>query len=253
MIFIQFWQVTTSLISDNKLNEFTFQYADFKNAILPTSSDPTEVFPNGVYLGQNPNTPQTTTQEKYQFKDDFSLSMGGHHFKVGINYVHEPTLGGSFTTGTVPRFDHLGPERDSPIVNININGGFFGDSTPNDQYGLYFQDDWNINDRLTFNLGLRYDYVSGLEINQSPSTLFQDLHNSQFDFSWLQPFQDSADGSIEMDNDNFQPRLGAAYDVAGDGETVIRGGWGLYYDFPYTNANLLFPQAASRWIRFYLH
>jgi hypothetical protein len=83
-----------------------------------------------------------------------------------------------------------------------------------------------------------------LEINQSPSSLYQDLHNSQFDFSWLQPFQDSADGSIEMDNDNFQPRVGAAYDIAGDGVTVVRGGWGLYYDFPYTNANLLFPLAA---------
>jgi hypothetical protein len=232
------------VISDNKLNEFTFQYADFKNAILPTSSDPTEVFPNGVYLGQNPNTPQTTTQDKYQFKDDFSWSMGGHHFKTGINWVHEPTLGGSFTTGTVPRFDHLGPERDSPIINININGGFFGDSTPNDQYGFYFQDDWNVNEKLTFNLGLRYDYVSGLEINQSASSLYQDLHNSQFDFAWLRPMQESADGSIEMDNNNFQPRLGAAYDWAGDGRTVLRGGWGLYYDFPYTNANLLFPQAA---------
>jgi hypothetical protein len=47
-----------------------------------------------------------------------------------------------------------------------------------------------------------------------------------------------------MDKDNFQPRLGAAYDLNGDGATVIRGGWGLYYDFPYTNANLLFPLAA---------
>ena len=62
-------------MSENKLNEISFQYADFQNAIRPTSDNPTEIFPNGVYLGQNINTPQTTTQKKYQFRDDFSWSM----------------------------------------------------------------------------------------------------------------------------------------------------------------------------------
>lgn len=232
------------VLSEDKLNEITFQYADFQNAIRPTSTDPTEVFTNGTYLGQNINTPQTTTQKKYQFKDDFSWSMNAHHFKTGLIWVHEPTLGGTFTTGTVPQFIHLGAERNSPISDININGGIFGDETPNNQTGFYFQDDWNVNSKLTFNLGLRYDIVTGLSINQSSSTLFQGLHNAPFNYSWLAPFQDSADGSISMDKNNWQPRLGAAYDVKGDGHTVIRGGWGLYYDFPYTNANLLFPLAA---------
>jgi hypothetical protein len=233
------------VISEDKLNEFTFQYADFKNAIRPTSNDPTEIFPNGVYLGQNINTPQTTEQVKYQFKDDFSFTVGSdHHFKTGIVFVHEPTLGGSFTTGTVPQFTHLGNSQDSLISDIRTNGGVFGDATPNNQTGFYIQDDWNVNQHLTFNLGLRYDIVTGLEIDQSASTLYQALHNSPFDFSWLQPFQDSANGSFENDTNNWQPRLGAAYDVKGDGRTVIRGGWGLYYDFPYTNANLLFPLAA---------
>src|SRR5207237_10467838 len=86
------------VVSENKLNEFTYQYADFKNAILPTSHDPTEIFPSGFYVGQNINTPQTTTQKKHQIKDDFSFSAplwkGDHHFKPGINFVHEPTLAG---------------------------------------------------------------------------------------------------------------------------------------------------------------
>ncbi len=233
------------VISENKLNEFTFQYADFTNSIRPTSTDPTEIFPNGVYLGQNINTPQTTEQNKYQFRDDFSWSMGGnHHFKGGIVYVHEPTLGGTFTTGTVPQFIHLANDRGSAISDITQFGGIFADETPNNQTGFYVQDDWNVNDHLTLNLGIRYDVVTGLEIDQSASTLFQALHNSTFGFTWLKPFQDSANGSIEMDKNNFQPRVGAAYDVTGDGSTVIRGGWGLYYDFPYTNANLLFPLAA---------
>ncbi len=235
----------TWVVSEDKLNEFTFQYADFKDAILPTSQDPTEVFPNGVYLGQNINTPQTTEQEKYQFRDDFSFSWGGnHHMKAGINFVHEPTLGGTFTTGTVPQFFHTANDRNSTISDIQFFGGIFADDTPNKQTGFYFQDDWNVNEHLTLNMGLRYDVVTGLEINQTGNSLYQFLHNKTENFAWLKEIQNSADGSIEMDKNNFQPRIGAAYDLKGDGATVIRGGWGLYYDFPYTNANLLFPLAA---------
>lgn len=238
------------VISENKLNEFTYQYADFKNDIQPTSSDPTEYFPGGFYFGQNINTPQKTEQKKHEFKDDFSFSMSGkgdHHFKTGIVFVHEPTLSGTFATDPPPIFTHLdASSKNSPITDIRQNGGVFGDSNPNKQTGFYFQDDWSINDKLTLNLGVRYDIVTGLSINQSTSTLYQDLHAAAgiYNFSWLKPFGGSADGTISMDKNNIAPRLGAAYDLKGDGTTVFRGGWGLYYDFPYTNANLLFPQAA---------
>ena len=47
----------------------------------------------------------------------------------------------------------------------------------------------------------------------------------------------------ENDKDNFQPRIGAAYDVRGNGKDVIRGGWGIYTDFGYTNSNVLFAAA----------
>jgi hypothetical protein len=43
------------------------------------------------------------------------------------------------------------------------------------------------------------------------------------------------------DADNIQPRLGMVYDVRGDGRDVVRAGWGVYYDFGYTNSNVLFP------------
>ena len=39
----------------------------------------------------------------------------------------------------------------------------------------------------------------------------------------------------------MQPRIGFAYDVRGDGSDIVRGGWGIYNDFGYTNANILFP------------
>ncbi len=51
---------------------------------------PTETFPNGVTVGQSVNTPQTTEQHKYQFRDDFTLVKGNHELKVGASFIYEP-------------------------------------------------------------------------------------------------------------------------------------------------------------------
>src|SRR6478672_2680006 len=60
------------VLPGNRLNEFIFQYADFTNNIASRSAAPNETYPNGVVTGANGNTPQTTAQKKYQFRDDFS-------------------------------------------------------------------------------------------------------------------------------------------------------------------------------------
>ena len=59
------------VVGGTKLNEFIFQYTDFRNNIASRSSAPNESFPIGVTIGANGNTPQTTEQNKYQFRDDF--------------------------------------------------------------------------------------------------------------------------------------------------------------------------------------
>lgn len=235
------------VISENRLNEFGFQYADFKNQIVSLSDDPTEIFPNGFSLGVNLNTPQLTEQKKYQFRDDFSWTMGGnHHFKTGVNYVHEPVLGGTFTTGVIPQFTHLGNSLDSPIATIAQQGGEFNTESPNNQFALYLQDDWNVNQKLTLNLGVRYDYVTGdtFELDQGANSLCAVLRALPQDFPWLREIKDGpANCQLSLDKNNVAPRLGLAYDWNGDGRTVFRGGYGLYYDFPYVNANILFPLA----------
>src|SRR5262249_38730525 len=60
------------VMGGSKLNEFIFQYADFRNYISSRSSEANQSFPNGVTIGANGNTPQTTEQRKFQFRDDFS-------------------------------------------------------------------------------------------------------------------------------------------------------------------------------------
>jgi hypothetical protein len=248
----------TAQFGGSAVNDFIFQYSTFENSILPNSESPTLVFANGVNAGQNFNTPQTTEQTKYQFKDDFgfSTSLFGsrHDFKVGVNYIHEPTLGGGFSSGLVGRYTFAGNTLDSPITRIEFNSGFNSFSTPVDQYSIYAQDDWQITDRLQLNVGLRYDYWDGFDLDQSSNPIWQVLTTqTQYNEKYLRDFRGS--GGLKNDDDNFGPRLGFTYDLTGASRHIVRGGWGIYYDFPYTNATILFPSAAvqSDFGQSYLH
>jgi carboxypeptidase family protein/TonB-dependent receptor-like protein len=241
----------TWTISGDKLNEFVYQWTRFENAILPNSNDPNLYFPSGVQSGQNNNTPQTTHQEKSQFKDDFSWSatLGGHRhdFKTGVNYIHEPILGGDFTTGTAGQFAMKSNSPTSPVTAITIFGGFFGDQTPVDQYNAYLQDDWSVTNQLTVNVGIRYDLWQGFDLDQRTNPLlpkFKAAANAHPELKWLAPFKNGEADQLEDQDGNFAPRLGFTYDIKGDAKHIIRGGYGIYYDFPYTNATNLFPAAA---------
>jgi hypothetical protein len=66
---------------------------------------------------------------------------------------------------------------------------------------------------------------------------------TQFNEPYLADFRDF-NGVLDEDDDNIAPRLGFAFDVKGDGRHVVRGGYGTYFDFPYTNATILFPAIA---------
>jgi len=239
----------TWTLTGSKVNDFVYQWTKFNNAITADSNDPSLLFPSGVTSGQNGNTPQTTVQEKSQFKDDFSWSttLAGrrHDFKAGIQWIHEPILGGSFTTGTAGQYTLAQDDVNSPVTQITFTGGFAGFSTPIDQYSYYFQDDIYLNDRLTLNAGLRYDFSTGFDLDQGSSPVLQALsaQTTFNDTTYLDEFQ-GWDGQLENDTDNIAPRLGFTYDLSGDGKKVLRGGLGRYYDFPYTNATILFPAEA---------
>ncbi len=238
----------TSQISTSMLNEFLYQYTSFDNSISADSNDPLIYYPSGFHTGQNLNTPQSTHQRKRQYRDDFSWTTDlwgrRHDWKFGANYIDEPSLGGDFTTGTAGQFiaedDFVGAE----IILIQIYGGFFVDETPVEQLNLYVQDDIYVNDRLTLNVGLRYDQWTGFDLDQRSNEIWQVLA-TQREIT-LPHFADffGDDGVLDEDDDNFAPRLGFTYDVKGDGRHLLRGGYGTFYDFPYTNATILFPAAA---------
>jgi hypothetical protein len=240
-------------MGNGKLNEFVFQYSYFLNHISENSNLPTETFPNGVTVGQSVNTPQTTEQHKYQFRDDFTWVKGSHEFKVGASFIYEPVLDITFSTGQQPNYTHLGDSRNSPISNIGYNGSIGGSgggnigSIPNNQYAFYLQDTWRIGSKLLLDLGLRYDLVTGFAFDQDNNIIFSELQAAgragRFSGNSLPcpcPGLDEFGQEPKEDTNNIAPRVGFSYDVRGDGGFIVRGGFGRYYDFAYTNANILF-------------
>jgi hypothetical protein len=235
-------------LGGSKLNEFIFQVADFRNHIGAASQDPYQAFPtNSVFTGQSVNTPQTTEQKKYQFRNDFSWHKSGwgglgHDFKTGVNFINEPRLFITFNSGKgVLQYTHLDSTVDGPLSNVSLNDGDASANIPLKQYAWFMQDDWHPMPNLTVNLGLRYDYITGYQFDQSKNpnfVKFQELGRA----GALKGIRGLENFGLEPkeDNNNWQPRLGLAWDVKGNGRDVIRAGWGIYMDMAYTNSNALF-------------
>ncbi len=122
--------------------------------------------------GANGNTPQTTQQKKWQFRDDFSwhvTGMGGlgHDFKAGVNFVNEPRLFITFNTGKGAIFNtHLTNDVHGPISDVTLSDGDASANIPMKQFATYVQDDWRVSDRLTLNLGLRWDLDDRLSVRR---------------------------------------------------------------------------------------
>jgi hypothetical protein len=108
-------------------------------------------------------------------------------------------------------------------------------SSGNSQFGLYLQDDWAATNRLTLNLGLRWDYESDMLNNdyltpqdvRAATASFVDNANYFTDGDDRPPFYGA-----------WQPRFGASYDITGQGRTVAFGGYGRYYDRVLYNSTL---------------
>jgi outer membrane receptor protein involved in Fe transport len=239
-------------LSGGRLNEFIFQYADFLNTVTARTGDPQQTFPNGVAIGYNTNTPQTTAQHKYQFKNDFSWHMSGigglaHDFKAGVNYIHEPKLYVTFSSGSTDyAYAHLTNELNGPISTVSRSKPGASANLPMDQYGFYIQDDWRVTNRLTVNAGLRYDLVTGFLIDQSQIPNYVKLTAAAAAglFNGVPGFEEFGKEAKE-DKNNWQPRVGAVYSLR-DGRDVVRAGWGIYYDYGFTNANILFPGLSAQ-------
>lgn len=226
------------------LNEFVFQYSDFVNDIPVNVPGPAVRFGNLVQWGANRAAPQRTEQTKWQLRNDVSRTISGlgglaHEVKAGASWIHEPRLfvrtaqgsSGDYMVGTL--------DLNGPVTQVIVIGGRPEANVPLEMYGLYAQDNWRVTDRLTLNLGLRWDYVSGLPIDQSANANFLALQAAGLTGRFAGTIFDDFGQTPRPDRDNVQPRLGAVLDLFGNGRDIVRGGWGLYTDFGYIGSNAI--------------
>ena len=233
------------IVGSSVLNEAVVQYSRFLNDIPANGTGPSfAVVSNGPRGGTSTQAPQRTEQIKWQFRDDVSWTKSGifgvsHELRAGVNWIHEPRLRVFTGASSQGLYMLLLPDLSGPVVSVQFVANDPTANFPLEQYGLYAQDDWRVSNRLTLNLGVRWDYIDGLPIDQSRSANFQAMQQAGAAGMFAGTLLDDFGKEPRPDRDNVQPRLGAAFDLFGDGRDVVRGGWGLYTDLGHIASNAI--------------
>jgi uncharacterized protein YifE (UPF0438 family) len=224
----------------HQLNDFRFQYARAAYYIAPhgtmifteTGALPPErlnrlsrgyTFPS---LTWGSSFDELGPEARWQIKDTYAISRSGHDIKFGIDYSYMPyqeeNTGNILGSYTFSQDQYFNPDDPASLANLRGATTFtasippINTKHPTKYYVGFVQDDWKLLSNVTLNLGLRYERLYG--------SANEDLDPSIFPIPI--PY---IDVSVRGDTNNFGPRTGVAWDVAGDGETVVRGGYGLYY------------------------
>ena len=219
---------------------------------------------------QSASWPWSNNANSYSWSDDFSWVKGGHQLKFGVNVLWYTKIQDTFgnTNGSF-NFNGAYTGNDFADFLLGYSSQYTEQGVQDSGYwnsksiGLYAQDNWRVSKRLTLNLGLRWDGIPHTyELNDRMSSFYPNLYDPAKRPTLL------ADGSISPSSpglitspnailaglkfygngigiagkngvpnglvnnywNNFGPRVGFAYDLAGTGKTILRGGFGIMYE-----------------------
>lgn len=184
-------------------------------------------------LGATSSVPRHRVDSNNQALDNFSWKVGKHDFKFGGSY---------YRTSVQQYFDKYfrGRLEFSSLADFlsgTVDGGFqyYGDSTRHtfeNNFGFYFQDTVQLTPSLTFNYGLRWDYfgVVGEKNNLLSNITSLAPATGTGTFTLTQVGQPGLSRLYNPDYKDFAPRLSIAWKMNDSGKTVLRAGWGMFYD-----------------------
>jgi hypothetical protein len=260
-----------STLSSSVVNEARFNFGSRRATFTSQNGEAVAVnIPGTAFFGRELFSPVIRTEKRFQYTDTVNWVAGNHTFKFGgdanfisVDAVFELNFAGLFNFGglaatTLAPFPVVGPAGLLPAANCQTltETNCVPQFTPVQQYGLGFpsnfiqgfgnpvsrlknrpfalfaQDSWRARKNLTINYGVRYDYE---HTDQITPVGFRDplsgINLSAADVEAAQRAVGVRQG-FPRDKNNFAPRVGVAWDVTGDGRTVVRAAYGLFYDHP---------------------
>jgi hypothetical protein len=182
-------------------------------------------------IGATNSVPRSRVDSNWHFIDNYSWKAGRHDIKFGYEFrrttialIQDNTYRGKLTfsdnndlVNPISALEAFleGTPSDGKITEGNSNRHSFQNN-----HGLYVQDSFHMSNRLTVNYGMRWDYFG----------VVGEKNNLFYRFDQANQAVVPAGQLYNKDLNNFAPRIGLAYDVTGKGGTVVRAGWGLFYD-----------------------
>jgi len=250
-------------IGANKVNELRYGWNRFAEGFFPAdqSFHPSSIGLNtgsgladaglpiilvsGVaQLGATSSVPRHRFDSNSQVIDNFSWKINKHDVKFGADF-HRTSIQQYFDKYFRGRLkfsghtDNLGntfsPLQDFLAGFVDSGFQYFGDSTRHtfeNNFGLFLQDSYRITPRLTLNYGMRWDYfgVVGEKKNLLSNITSISPAAGTGTFTLTQVGQPGLSQLYNPDKKDFAPRVSLAWDATGKGKTVIRAGYGIFFD-----------------------